>query len=390
MSDPIYKVEILDSNRNPITRAQRLMEINKDGHIIRYSRHLSDSGWAKIRLGVDDPMFDTFGNILVTNNNGLRIWRGNKMVWQGLITKKPHQRTNYIDVFAETYLQRTKKILAKRDPEITPGDGLNNYRTFKTGTMSAAITTLIADAKAAATANDPIQLITLGTIENPNFPPYFATVAGAALGGPWTFSADVTVQVDYKSVFYLINLFGAYSNCDFELTDNYVFNFKKMIGIRRPELVFEYNEANAYGTIDDFDVPENGSDLANDLWGLVIDNEGKFLHVNKRDEESINQYLLNQEVAAYSDSKDANSLTTRLNETLRYSAKPDSVINTVLNSKAVPFGQYDVGDTATFKIKRGIIQVNEERRITGATISVHNTGREVVALETNRLREDQL
>lgn len=390
MANPIYKVEILDNQRQPITHAKRLIEFNKEGHILRYSGKLSDSGFAKFRLAADDPMFATFGDIIKPMKNHIRIYRGNKKVWQGIITQNPHKRSNYYDISAQKYIYRFKKLLAKRDPEVTPGDGLNNYRTFKTGTMALAVTGLLSEAKTIATANDPIQLVTAGTIENPNFPPYFTNSAGAALSGGWTFSDDIAVQVDYKSIFYLISVFGAYANCDFELTDDFIFNFKKFIGTRRPQMVFEYNENNAYGSIDDFDVPEDGQNMVNDIWGIAVDNEGKIIHINKRDEASIGEYLLNQDVAAFSDLKDKNSLQTRLNETIRYTAYPDGAINTVLNSRAIPFGTYDLGDSATFRIKSGIIDFEEERRITGYSVSVHNTGKEIIILESNKLREDQL
>lgn len=381
-----YKVEILDSTRQPITQLKNLIRIDRQGNVLKYAKRLSDTGWAKFRLHIKDPIFSDHGNIVEPLSYGVRITRNNLNVWEGIITQNPHRRQDYIDVVAKGYLFRTKKVHVNRDAEENPGDGKDNYRTFKSGTMADAVTATFNEMKAKVGPSDIVKSFTLGTVENPDFPESFTRLSGAPLVGGWTFSDELAVQVDYKSTFYLWSLFGMYANCDFEVTNDLVFNFKKMIGTRRPELVFEWSK---YGAVMDFDAPLDGENLVNDLMGIASDPRGVVLHVERRDDESVKRYQLSQDVMAFLDAKDKNTMRTRLIEHLRFSAYPDSVVNFVMNEKAYPLGQYDLGDTAMFKIKRGIIDVNQERRITGLNVAVHNTGTETIVLETNKPREDQ-
>jgi ribosomal protein L21E len=73
-----------------------------------------------------------------------------------------------------------------------------------------------------------------------------------------------------------------------------------------------------------------------------------------------------------------------MNEELQFLKSPDdSPVNVLLNEKAYPLGQYGIGDIVTVKIRDNIIDYEQARRIVGITVTVHNTGREMVVLQTN-------
>lgn len=380
---PDYKVYILDINLQRVTQVKNLVTFDDRGNVLRYSKLLSGYGFCNFRIGKNDPIWQQFGDIIKPWQYGVQVVRGNVVVWQGLIVNNPHMQRNYYDVMARGYLVRYNKLQINHDPETAPGDGLDNYRTFRTGTMAAAITAVFNESKAKVGSADILQSITLGTIENPTFPSYFVKADGSPMVGDWTFSDDITLQYDYKSVFYFFQSMGVYSSFDFEITDQLAFNFRKRIGDRRPDLTFYYGRN---GNILDYDAPRNGDRTTNDLMGIASDIEGNVLHINQRDETSIGKIGLLQDVEAFLDVKEKNALRVRLAEEARFVSTPDSVVNIVLNEKAYPLGLWNLGDTATIRIKDGILDINEERRITGYVVTVHNTGREMTTIETNEDR----
>jgi hypothetical protein len=380
---PNYKVYILNSNLERITIVKNLVEIDKQGNILRYAKQLSNFGFCRFRLGKNDPLFKQFGNIVRPWKYGVQIVRGTTVVWQGLIVNNPHRKRNYVDVEAKGYLIRYNRIQVKHDLETKPGDGLDNYRTFATGTMAAAVSATFAEAATAAGPSDILAGFTLGTVENPDFPSYFTKADNTPLTGGWTFSTDMKLQFDYRSVFSVWQAFGVYSNCDYEVTNALQFNFKKRIGTKQPGLKFFYGRQ---GNVLDYDAPLKGERTTNDLMGIASDINGNVLHINQRDETSIGDYGLLQDVQAFLDVKEPNALRVRLREEIRFISTPDSSINFILSEKAYPLGQWDVGDTGTFAINDGIVQVNEERRITAYVVAVHNTGKELITVETSRDR----
>lgn len=383
MTVPGYQVYILNAARERIARIQNLVVLDEQGNVLKYAKQLSNFGFCRFRIGRNDPIWTQYGNIAVPWQFGVQVVRGQTVVWQGLIVNNPHRKRNYIDVEAKGYLIRTDRIQIKHDLEEKPGDGKDNYRTFDSGTMSAALTATFQEALAAAGPADVLAGFTIGTLENPTFPGYFTKADDTPLSGPWTFSDDISLQFDYKSVYYAWQAFGVYSNCDFEITDALVFNYLKRIGQEQPNLVFQYGR---YGNILDYDSPLKGERTVNDLMGIAADLQGNVLHINQRDEASIGKYGLLQDVQAFLDVKEKNALRVRIQEELRFISTPDSVLNITLNEKAYPLGQWDLGDTATFRIrdKDKIVNIDEVRRITAYSVAVHNTGKELITVETNR------
>lgn len=375
-------VEILDNGLDKIAEVRNLYPINEKGDILRYSKELSDYGECTLRISTKDPLIAT--DIIKPHANHIRVKRGSETAWQGVIVDNPQRTRNYIEVRAVQYIWYLSKILIRRDTEAVPGDGLNSFRVFKTGTMASNVTTLINNAVSDFGSNHLISGLTVGTVESPDFPDTFAP----DYTGAWTFSDTMQLQFDYHPVLYVLQSFGIYSNADFEITDDLTFNFKKVIGTRRYDYALEYGTR---GNIVDYNLPRLGGRMANELVGIAATDDGVILHAAQRDSSSVKEYGLLQEAVAYSDVKNSNILKKRLAEQLRFYKDPESSpMNLILNENAYPIGQYGVGDVLLVKIKDHAIDYRDWRRIVGITITVHNTGRETVVIQTNKPREEQL
>lgn len=383
---PRTTVEILDRTRNKVAEVRALWPLNENGTVLRYSRELSDYGFCTFRVSTKDTLFEEYGDILVPHQYHVRIKRGNTTVWQGGIIDNTVRNKNYIEVRAAEYLYYFDRILIRRDAETTPGDGKNNYRVFDSGTMAAAVQTLINNAVTDFGANHILSGVTLGTIENPDYPSNFVDGNGDQLTGAWNFSSELAVQFDYHSVLYVLKSFGIYSDSDFELTNSLVFNFKDLIGNRISGLTFQYDRIGS--NIVDYNVPRYGKKMANELVGIAADVNGVILHVVKRDNASTQTYGLLQEAKAYSDVKNKNLLDGRLKKELDLLATTDeSPLSLVLDEKAYP-GQYGLGDVLWVRIRDNIIDFLKEKRIVGFSVEVHNTGRELTYVQTNSPSED--
>lgn len=383
-------VEILDLQLNKIAEVKNLYPLNKAGMVLRYSKELSDYGLATFRVSTKDPLLEELGDILEPHRYHIRIRRAETVVWKGVIVDNPERNKNFIEVEAAEYDFYFDKVLIRRDSETTPGDGRDNYRTFTTGTMAAAVTTLLTNAKADFGTNHPLNglVIDSSNIENPDYPLGFSDGSGNALTGGWNFTDFVQLQFDYHTVLYVLKAFGIYASCDFEVDEDLNFYFKPFIGNKQTGITFSYG---TQGNIVDYNSPRYGKRMVNDLWGIAADLDGKILHVEQKDTESVNTYGLLQGPEAFADVKDQNFLKTRVNESLNFTKTPDdSPINILLDEKAYPLGQYDIGDIVTVQIKDHIIDFNQPRRIVGITINVHNTGREMVTLQTNKPKDSDV
>ena len=381
---PKYKIIILDRDLNPVTQIKSFVPINTAGDFLEYKDALSDVGNCKFRVATRDPAIKAFGNIFEPYKYHVHIYRENAVVWKGLIVNNPKRTKRYIEIEGKTYLFLLSKVLVRRDASTSPGDGKDNYRTFSSGTMATAIQNLITEAKADAGSNSLLSRVTIGQIENPNFPANYTRTDGTALTGTWTFSSDMTIQFDYRDVLYVIGSLAMYPACDFEITKDMVFNFKQYIGNRQPNVVFEYSN---WGSISDYDAPLLGERMANDLTGVAADFGNQILHVSKTDEASVAEYGRIQDVAAYIDVKNVNALRSRLTEELRLISKPDAELHVSLNDKAYPLGQYGLGDTVNIRIRDELVNVDQLRRVVGIVVRVDVNGTENIRLITNKPKE---
>jgi len=387
-------VEILNRSLEKVAEARALYPINEQGMVLRYSKELSDYGTCTFRLRPQDPIFTDFGDIIEPHKYHVRIKRGNAYVWQGAIVDNPHRTHNYVEIKAAEYEFYLSKVLIKRTSAVSYGGtapsediGLH-YRIFSSGTMATAVSTMVTEVTAAFGSNHIMSGLTAGTIENPDYPKNFADSSGVALTGAWSFSSDVVLQFDYQSYLYALKAFGIYANADFRINNDLEFSFEKFLGNKNPGITFVYG---TQGNMVDYDIPRLGSRMVNDLTGIATDPNGLVLHSNKSDSVSKDEYGLLQDASAFADVKDKNALNARLAEQLRLTSRPEATPHSfLLNEKAYPLGQYDIGDLITAKVKDGAIDYKEVRRVMGITVNLHGTGREMVTVQTNAPRAEDI
>lgn len=374
-------IQVLDNDLSVVCELRNFYPLNRDGMIIRYSKELSDWGFCTFRLSTQDTVLTQYGDIFVPHQYHIRVVRDGTAVWAGGIIDNPTRNKLYVEVKAAEYDFYLDKILVRRDSSVATGDGKENYRTFSSGTMSSAVTTIINNAVSDFNATSPMKNLTVGTIDNPDFPDGFFDATGTKLTGGWTFSDFVTLQFDYMSAYYVLKAFGVYTNSDFEITSDMVFNFKKFIGNKQNSMVFRYG---SQGNIVDYNIPRRGENMVNDLWGIAADQYGKVLHVEKTDSVSQNTYGKLQSAQAYTDVKDKNFLTNRTKSSLNLLKDPDvSAVSIVLDEKGYPLGQYDIGDIVHVQVEDHVISFSKSMRIVGLTVNYHNTGREMTTVQLN-------
>lgn len=388
-----YKVEILNSSLQKIAEIRALYPLNRDGDVLRFTNELSYYGVCTFRIATEGGQLTALGDIFVPHQYHVRIKRYNKLVWAGAITDNPSRNKNFIEVEAREYLFYLDKKLVQRDTTKQTGfvgDDFNNYRYFSTGTMSAAVTSVLNQAIAGFGSNHILSGMTLGTIENPNYPKNFAKPDGNPLTGAWNFSVDnnIIMQFDYHTVLHVIRSLGNVSASDFKLDENLEFTFKNFLGEKQYDLGFSYG---TFGNIIDYDVPRYGRRVQNKITGLATDSKNQLLHITQSDSTSINAYGVMESATAYDDVINKNILGARLAEDLYFIADPETApINIELDDKTYPLGTWGVGDIVDVKIKDGLIDFKGPRRIVGISTSVHNTGKEIVRVQTNKPREEDL
>lgn len=378
----LYQIEILDKNLNFVAPIRNTAAFNTSGQWLKFTKKLSSWGMCKFRVSTKDPIFTTEGDILVPWKYHVRVRRAGVTVWQGVIIKNPSRTKDYIDVEAYSYLYMLDRVLIRHDA--SDGKGSENYRTFKSGTMAAQISTMTTEAM--TDMGVAISTMTAGTIDNPTFPADFKDAAGTTLSGAWTFSETFQIKFDYRSFLYVLQTLGAYANFDFELTNDMVLNFKQFIGTKKPEMKFFYGE---FGNIRDYDTPLDGDGMANFIQGVAADNEFTIIHYEYNNSASINEYGKISSVAPYADVKNINLLTSRTREEGALVGTPDAEIHVVLNDKAYLPGTYDIGDTVTIQISDHIISTNSARRIVAIDTTIERNGQETIRLITNKPREGQ-
>lgn len=383
-----YQIEILNRSLAKVAEIINPYPLNRDGHILRFSNELSHYGQCTFRVASDDPLLDAAGDVLEPHRYHIRIRRKGAIVWQGAITDNPSRNKNYIEVTAHEYEFYLDKKRVKRDAETVVGDGKNNYRRFESGTMASKVNAIITEMLAEVGSEYALDGMTIGTIENPDYPKNFTTSTGTALTGGWNFSSSVIMQFDYHSILHVLKSFGAVSNADFYIDNDLRFNFKKFVGNKNYDIGFDYG---THGNIIDYDVPRYGRRMVNDYYGLATDEKGNLLRISKRDNSSVNTYGLMEGSTAFDDVINKNILDARLAEDLRFLATPESSpINVTIDDKTYPLGTFGVGDIRNIKIRDNIIDYNGPRRIVGITTLVHNTGKELVTIQTNAPREEDM
>lgn len=377
-------IEILNTSLAKIAEIKAPYPLTKDGTCLRYSRELSDYGKCTFRVSTKDTVLSQFGDILKPHQYHVRIRRGKVIVWQGAIVDNPIRNKRFVEVLAVEYLFYLDKVPIRRDADNpNTANDESNFKVFSTGTMASAVQTVFQNAITDLGASHILAAATVGAIENPNYPDNFLDANKQPLRGAWNFNSSVSVQFDYHSALYVLKSFGIYTNADFELDNSLVFNFKKLIGQRVSGISFTYGRVGT--NIVDYNFPRLGKRMANELTGIATDDLGNVLHANKINTTSVNLIGKLWEPRAYADVKNQNLLDSRLANEIRLTVDPDeSPITIVLDENAYPIGLFNLGDIIWVKVKDHVIDYNKERRIIGWTINLHETGKELTYVQTNR------
>lgn len=392
-----YELEILKNNGDgTLTKICDILDpypLNKAGDILTFTKELSEFGQATFRVSTYDNILTQYGDVLIPHEYHLRIKRNGTSVWQGAIIDNPKRTSNYIEVQCAQYIWYLNKILINRsstDPSTGTADGI--YRIFNTGSMSTAVTDIINESittwSQSTNKTSSLAGMTVGTVDNPDFPPNMTDNLGSALSGAWTFSTDLQMLFDFQSILYVLKSFGAVSYADYEITDDLVFNFQKFIGNdRHYDVNFVFNKSGNFAQTNlvDYNLPRLGQRMVNNLWGVATDSYGTVLFAPQSNQNSISTYGLLEGVAAYADVNDQGILGARTAAELNLISTPDQTnVIVVLNEQtAYPLGVWDVGDIVSINVQNNGVSFSDARRIVGCSVSVHNTGREMTTVQTN-------
>lgn len=391
------RIEILDSNLNLVTWIKNPVPLNSAGDILQYSKELSDFGQCKFRVSSFDSSFTTFGYYVNPHKYHVRINRNGDYIWQGAIIENSRRNKDYIEVIAAEYLWYLgKKLIHRTSNNPATGQADNIYRIFNSGTMAAAVTAILNETITDYTSSGAIlgtgtTKLTVGTVENPNYPPNMTDGNGNALTGAWSFGNGTTapqLTFDFHSVLYVLKSFGQYTYADFNIDSGLAFNFKKFLGNNHQYSVnFTWGR---HGNAVDFNFPLLGEKMVNHLWGIAVDNNGKILN---KDQSDITSIKLNGEiegVAAYADIKDQATLNARIQAELPLISLPtESPWTMTLDEHAIPLGVYDIGDIITVGISHTFGTFTAVKRVVGISVNLHNTGREIVTVQLNTPLQSQ-
>lgn len=381
-------IQILNSSLSAIADVKSPVPLDKDGTILKYSKELSDFGQCTIRISAFDPLWARFGDIVIPHKYHIRIIRNGIAVWQGAIIANPKRNKQYIEVVAAEYEWYLGRILINRSSN-NPATGVADaiYRIFNSGGMDTAVTAFMNETITnikGANSSHILSTMTLGTIENPNFPPNMTDSSGAALTGAWTFSTNLQLTYDFTDILTILKAFGVYSYADFYIDNNLVFNFKKFVGNdRHYDVNFVFTKRNS--NIIDYNLPRLGQRMANSLYGIATNTAGQVLNSAQTDQASITTYGLMQGVAAYADIKDQGILAARTAAELPLVSTPDetNAIVVLNETAAYPLGVWDIGDIVNISVSNNGITFNQIRRVVGVTVTVNSTGREFTTVQSN-------
>lgn len=276
---------------------------------------------------------------------------------------------------------------ASKKGSVIFSDGI--YRIFYTGFMSDAVTKVIQETIANIGTQGVLGGMTVGTIQNPNYPPNTTDANGNALTGAWNFvPTTFQLQFDYQNVLKVMQMFGTYTFADFYIDNNLVFNFLNFQGRDKQnscQFTFTQASGQAQNNIIDYNLPRLGQQTVNSLSGIATDDNGNVLHVQQSDQASIDTNGLLEGVAAYADISNTGLLSARIAAELPLVSEPTTLAATVVlnETTSLPLGVWDVGDIVGINIKNNGVSFNAPMRIVGASCAVHSTGREFTTVQTN-------
>jgi hypothetical protein len=357
----MYKLYIYDRAGTKLAYVKNLVPLDS-GKVLTFSDYLSSYGELRFRIQTKDPIAEK--NILNPYQNEIKLYRDNKEVWAGVIVNCPHRNSRFIEVEAYTYAWLFKKVQVEHS-SATP-----YYREFNSGTIASNITTIFNEGK--NRSSSPISDLTIGTIENPNYPWENTS---------WTFTINIMVRYEWADMFQVINSLADMSNADWYVTKDKVFNFVVQAGRDRNDVSLRFGRG---GNVEDYDSPLDGTNMVNDLYASSLDKDGSnIIHSNKSDTSTYSDYGRLFGSMIFSDHLSQEMLENRTKILLNLNKKPNTEISLQLNDKALPFGVYELGDLVNVEIKDGPINEFQKRRVIGWKVELLNNGVEQVSIITN-------
>ena len=360
----MYKPYSCDSSGNKLAYIKNFYSLTKEGKVLEYSDFLSSYGELRFRIQTKDPVASQ--GVLNPYQNHIKLYRDNALVWAGVVISLPERNHTYIEVVAKTYAYLFTKVQVAHT-STTP-----DYREFKTGTMATAITTLFNEGK--AVTSSPIVGYTLGTVDNPNYP--WSTTA-------WTFTDAFSMRFEYANLFSVINSFADITNADWTVSMDKVFTFRTLIGRDRPDISFRYGKG---GNVENYNSPLDGEKYVNDFIVASLDKSGaKIIKWNGTDTSTYATHGRLFGAALINENLDQNFLNEKGKAIFGLNKRLDSEVSVMLNSKALPMGVYDLGDTVKINISDGPIEVNQSCRIVGWRVSIDDVADEKITLWFNKM-----
>lgn len=395
-----YQIEILQYKSGALTKVAEIknpMQLGSSGNILMFTKELSEFGQCHFRISAFDPVLTQFGDVVQPHQYHVRIRRNGTIVWQGAIIENPKRTEKFIDVVAAEYEWYLSKILINRSSADPNGGGNDDiYRIFSSGGMDTAVTAIINETITNFGTNGILGNMTVGTIQNPNYPPNMTDANGNPLTGAWAFVALTNqLQFDYQTVLYCIQQMAIYTVADFYVDSSLAFNFVKFHGRNKQNSVqfrFFQQSGQAQSNIVSYNLPRLGQQTVNHIWGVATDDTGVILHKDQPDSASITTYGLMEGVAAYNNVSNAGILSARVANELPLVSKPVTLAATVVlnETTAYPLGVWDIGDIVNLDIQNNSVVFNNNMRVVGVSVAVHNTGREFTTVQTNTPLDWQL
>lgn len=360
MSQVDYKFVLTDKDYNDIAQLTNV-------HRRQYSKFLNNIGQAYFEVYQDNPLIKSLNINPLTTMYGLKIYRGDTLIWQGMIDGiTPSDKTkNSMDIIgfqASSRLADFGDVLINTSSDSpTTRDSLANK---KIGTE--VIQVLFDECK--AKSSSPISDIT------------------SDISDPLDETGAVNTMQDQDSIFidsllsvvaYLADITG----CDFYLDDvTKIFQFKDRIGTSS-SAQFRYVEFEQGNNINNFSLQLDIREINNHPIGFSTGSgENVKIISDITDSASISAFKLREKLVDVRALDSEASIKTQMAKQLSLYSKPRYFSSISLTQSTGLLDGWQLGDTVEIWIKRGIINFREKKRIMGFTVSIDEQDMENITL----------
>ena len=362
MASSVYKFVVTDTSGNELAWL-------KSARGRSWSKYLSLPGEASFTLPINDTKA-TDTNIGL--RNGLKIYRYNKVVWEGFIDG--HDETDQdIVVHASGWLQIfASRLIKPTSAEISAGTG-HKYSSKRVADQvmkdiidrnntdnDTGISTSTGDGASYPTDTDTI------TIEIPPYEPSLSWLVN--LANAYKLEQEVVWNSDHDALVW---------KCT-----------KEADAEDRGDIVFRYGQG---GNIKDFQRAYTLNGMVNVLIAVPTGEGYDFLKDRKvlQDASSIAEYGFREEAVPFQYAgTDADNLTDLANEYLKKHKYPIEIMRFKLRPNAPFLGDWNLGDYVKFYIEADRIDIDDWRRIVGIEVKIDDKNPyESIEIITNPRRD---